>query len=375
MSIVKSKNGYRIKARIRINGRIISKQETFKGSKEAAKVRFEQMKSEIREKAFGSLKDWENHRYVLETFRDLLFLYEQKKGPFSVSHQLKIDALKRELGDIHLDVFPERFERYYTVLKTQPVSRHGKILSNCSINRKTEIVKAAFKLLVDLEMIDKNPISNTRVRKLKTVPRDVIITPEQQAALMKSIKKNAPHIEPVVRYALQVPCRRSELVNMRRDDLDLFNNCIRVRNGMTKNDAGIWKPIPPDMIEYFRNIPKESEFLFYRVVNGSRTDRSGENRQYLPLGDFKRAWMTALDKAGLAHIGLRLHDTRHVAATNLVNNGTPEEAVMQVAGWKTNMLRVYYNRNPIRALSLVRFNSDVSCEHFVNTKKTKNAEI
>jgi hypothetical protein len=45
----------------------------------------------------------------------------------------------------------------------------------------------------------------------------------------------------------------------------------------------------------------------------------------------------------------------HISATNMVDNGTPEQVVMSVAGWKTNMLRTYYSRGDKKALGLVRF--------------------
>lgn len=36
----------------------------------------------------------------------------------------------------------------------------------------------------------------------------------------------------------------------------------------TKNEDGAWKPIPPDMVSYFRALPPETPFLFFRVVGG-----------------------------------------------------------------------------------------------------------
>jgi len=79
---------------------------------------------------------------------------------------------------------------------------------------------------------------------------------------------------------------------MRREDLDLINNCIRVRNGTTKNDQGIWKPIPNNLISYFRNIPPESEYLFYRYVI--------KHKEYMPLGDFKTSWKRVRKLAGIS---------------------------------------------------------------------------
>lgn len=50
------------------------------------------------------------------------------------------------------------------------------------------------------------------------------------------------------------------------------------------------------------------------------------------------------------------HDTRHISAATLVDNGTPKQVVMRVTGWKTNMLLTYHSRSDRKALGLVRFN-------------------
>ncbi len=91
---------------------------------------------------------------------------------------------------------------------------------------------------------------------LKEVTRDKVLSVIEIDRLLSVMEQNAPHILPLTHFALRVPCRRSELVNMRREDLDLFNNAIRVRNGTTKNDEGCWKPIPPDMVAHFRSLPE-----------------------------------------------------------------------------------------------------------------------
>ena len=108
--------------------------------------------------------------------------------------------------------------------------------------------------------------------------------------------------------------------------------------------AGIWKPIPPDMREYFRSIPAGCKYVFYRQ------DKKGN---FHKLGEFKNAWISCLEKAGITNF--RFHDTRHCSASALIDNGTPEQIVMSVAGWKTNMLRVYYHREPKRTLDMVCF--------------------
>jgi integrase len=97
------------------------------------------------------------------------------------------------------------------------------------------------------------------------------------------------------------------------------------------------------MMDYFRAIPLQSPWLFYREEKG----------EYLPLGDFRKAWKRCLKLAGISDF--RVHDTRHISASRLLDNGTPEQVVMQVAGWNSNMLKTYYHRAGIKALDLVRF--------------------
>ena len=127
------------------------------------------------------------------------------------------------------------------------------------MNRLLEITKAAFNLGVALNLLKDNPITKIRFPKMKELPRDVIISDLDRQRLFNMIEKEAPHLLAIVRYALQVPCRKGELINMKKDDLDLVNNVIRVRAMNSKNDKGCWKPIPPDMVEYFRTLPAETK--------------------------------------------------------------------------------------------------------------------
>lgn len=334
MGIERMHNTYRVKARLRVNGKIVQKQCTLTGSREEAKALFEKMKAELRatDTAGRSLK--------LKTLGEIISFYRARH---TVDHDSEsyFRRLVADLGRVPMVEFVYRFDLWFLQIKAIP-SRRGRPLSSGTLNRFLAWTNAALNFAVKAGCLRENPIRH--IEKAKETPRDITITEGQEARLLEVIDAEAPRLSPAVRYMLQVPCRAwSEVVKMRHIDLDLFHNCIRVRNGTTKNGAGIDKPIPPELVPYMRSIPAESEYVFYRRVNG----------RYLPLGRFAKTWMRCTRLAGLE--GLRVHDLRHVAATRLVNAGTPEQVVMQVAGWKTNLLRVYYNRNPKKALELVRF--------------------
>ena len=340
-------NKFLLDVRIKKNGHELRQRQTFFGSKSGAEEKHAELRHALRSRSgISRIKS-------PKLFMELLKLYGDRRLALGSLDETRYRTLMKDLGEVSLDRFTEAFQEYIRFMQKLPSEATGKIRRNGTINRFVCMVKASFNLGVGLELIEKNPITKARFPMLKEVPRDKVLSEIEVDRFLGVMERESPHIHALTRFAMQVPCRRSELVNMRREDLDLFNNAIRVRNGTTKNDEGCWKPIPPNMVSYFRSLPPESPWLFYRFEKGI----------YKPLGDFKKSWQKCLRLAGLTDF--RLHDTRHISATNLLDNGSPEQAVLQVAGWKTNMLRTYYHRSGKKALTLIRFGS--ASGHSVDT--------
>ena len=330
---------WHVTVRLNAAGKIVARQKTIGGTLEQARDLFARMKAEIRQGDAGRslTSPAKNFGEILSTYREI----RNKTSPQDIS---RCDKLTSELGDISVDQFADRFEKYMRIFRNTPTKKTGKLPKNGTVNRDLEIVRAAFALAVQLGKIETSPITKYRFPKLKEIPRDRALTDLDRQRLLNTIDREAGHLSYAVRFLLTVPTRKSEIVGMLRGDLDLINGAIRVRNGTTKNDRGCWKPIPPDLETYFRTLPAETDYLFYR------RDSKGVCK---PLGDFRKAWRRCLRLAGINDF--RIHDTRHEAATALVDNGTPEQVVMSVAGWKTNMLRTYYHIEPKKTLELVRF--------------------
>lgn len=76
------------------------------------------------------------------------------------------------------------------------------------------------------------------------------------------------------------------------------------------------------------------------VFHGPRCSPGRQpSREYGCIGDFKRAWASANEKAGFPvgrkSGGFVFHNTRHTAVTNLVNAGVPAHEAMAVSGHRT----------------------------------------
>jgi integrase len=327
--MVEKLNGDRwfVRVLIRVNGKPVKRQRIITGTREQARKLFEDLKTEIR--ADRSLK-LQKH----STFREILQRHIDSKNLKSPSYQSRYRVLLKDLGDISLNVFPDKFEQYLKVLR-RSISRNGKPYANASINRFIEIVKAAFNLCADTGLIESNIFNSKRFPKQKERARDRYLTVEERTRLFNAIEQHAPYLRPIVQYSLLVPCRKGELTGLGRDAYNSFTNTLYIPD--SKAGIPINKPVPESMRAYFQNIPSECQYLFYRQ------DSTG----FHSLGDFKRAWHTCLKIAGLKNVFF--HDTRHVAASDLYADGISERKIMDIAGWKTSMLTTYRHKDSLKS--------------------------
>lgn len=336
-------NVYYLDVRVKIKGLQKRKRETFHGLLHEAEERYLEIRKKLKENVPKpcSLTFIQSE---IKTFGEMLDVALEKKVNLGRAQRNRYKKLKGHLNEVPLLEVADRFESYLKTLQIYPSKKTGKLLARTTLNRHIEMVRAVMNLAVDLDIIEKNPITKSRLPKAKEIPRDRILSKDELKRLLNVMEQEAPHLLPMFKYAIRVPCRKSELINMRIEDLDLDCRAIRVHNGQTKNDKGLWKPIPPDMIEYFRNIPTESKYLFYKKNHFGN---------YCGLGDFKKSWTRCLKLAGIEDF--RWHDTRHIAVTKLLDNGTPQMLVQQVAGWSTNMLDTYYHRGGKSSFDLINF--------------------
>jgi integrase len=315
--------------------------EKFSGGRKDAETRYQEIRRNLQGKAKEdcSLKLSEK----IETFGQALEWYYQARKENLVSPS-SFRTMKNDLGEIPLSEIGTKFKQYWYILRRMRSRRTGACLSNSSINHYTVMAKAALNMCEKDGFIEKNPLRHIEI--LKVIPRDIYLSEIDRQRLLNVIDREAPHLSAIVRFAFLVPSRKSELVNLRREDLDLMNNAVRVRHENAKGDNGSWKPIPPGWLtEYFRNIPAEAEYLFFRH------DWRGHCK---PLGDFKRSWRRCLRLTGIPDF--RFHDTRHISASDLLNAGNPEQVVCQIAGWKSgNMIKNYYHKDGLRAIKNIVF--------------------
>jgi integrase len=139
-----------------------------------------------------------------------------------------------------------------------------------------------------------------------------------------------------------VPCRVSELTAAKREQYNPFTGTVYIPD--SKAGIPIHKPVPKEMKDYFNSIPAKCPWLFYW------TNETGEYRPFITL---QKPWKFCLKAAGISD--LRIHDLRHISATDLYEAGNAERTIMDVAGWKTPMLSSYRHKDSLRSAQTIIF--------------------
>jgi integrase len=336
-------NEWRVVARVRANGKIVQRRQTLTGTKEKARELLAEMKRGIRA---GNSADCS--LTPLQNFDDVLSIYREKRNKVLAPDVSRLDRLSADLGKVPLNAFPDRFEAYMRLFKNTPLVKYaktekkGRLPSNATANRIIECVRAAFNLALALKLLKENPITKARFPKAKESPRDRYLNEDERTRLLNVIEAQRPYLLPFVRYSLLVPTRKSELTGLKREAYNAFTNTVYV----PKSKAGIpiHKPVPEEMKEYFQGVPAACPWLFYRQ------DKKGG---FHPLGDCKKAFQSCVKAAGLQNV--RVHDLRHVAASDLCAFGNSERAIMDIAGWKTPMLSTYWHKDSLKSAQNIQF--------------------
>jgi len=340
----KGQNIWQIKVSVRVPGRTdpVKKQELFYGAKTEAECRQAEIIRQLRD--CGSLTYLPKNARTFGEAADLYLAKLRAQGRLSARYSYEVVRLRREFGHLPVNKMPDYFEAWMKHLIRTPM-RSGRMPSPATINRPVEIVRAVYNHLVAMEEMERNPITALRFPKRKEKPRDRYLTAEERARLIQAVYRRRPQMLPLIQYMLLVPCRVSELTMARREQYNPFTNTVYIPD--SKAGIPINKPVPEEMTEYFRSIPAECPWLFFW------TDGHGAYRRYASI---KRAWAECLKAAGLSN--LRIHDLRHISATDLYEAGNPERQIMDVAGWKTPMLTTYRHKDSLRSAQRIIFKPD-----------------
>lgn len=143
------------------------------------------------------------------------------------------------------------------------------------------------------------------------------------------------HLQPIVTMALNTGCRKSEILNLRWDQVDLKHGFIlldRTKNG-ERREIPINQTLKGTLENLFQGTKKRPRrldipWVFYET-------KTGKNYQ-----DVKRSFKTACQKAEIKDF--TFHDLRHCFASHLVMGGVDITTIKELLGHKTLTMTLRY---------------------------------
>jgi integrase len=224
-------------------------------------------------------------------------------------------------------------------------------LTNASINRRCNILRRGFRLMVRAKKLHVVPYI-PRLEEHSPVGR--YIAPAELEAIRKRLP---PYLRDFVAFAYDDGIRKGQLARTLRRHVDLSRGVIEwPADKCKKRKTPHVVPLEPggtlDIVErLMKRPPLHCPYLFHgpRCAAG-RTP----SRDYGCIGDFKKAWTSAVERAGFPvgrkAGGFVFHHTRNSAVTNLVASGVPEGDAMKVTGHQTAHVFRHYDCGNVEAL-------------------------
>ncbi|MHA1939167.1 MAG: tyrosine-type recombinase/integrase [Candidatus Thorarchaeota archaeon] len=141
----------------------------------------------------------------------------------------------------------------------------------------------------------------------------------------------ADYLKPVLTFGYKTGWRKSEILNLTWDRVDLSEGTVTLEVGTTKNKEGRTVYLDPELLTLLKAQHAGRRlgcpYVFHREGN--------------QIKEFRVSWKSACKKAGLE--GRFFHDLRRTAVRNMIRAGIPEVVAMKISGHKTRAIFDRYN--------------------------------
>lgn len=187
-----------------------------------------------------------------------------------------------------------------------------------SVNRLRADCSSVFSYAVKRRYIKVNPCKG--IENLKE-PKGIVryLSDEEKGRLLNACRESKyKKLHLLVNFALTSGARKGELVNLRWEDLDIYNRTALIRD--TKNGESRVLPLTDSVAKELEQFKKVEGLIFHSEIKPSK-----------PFC-IRKCWAKALDTAEIYNF--RFHDLRHSCASTLVMAGATLYEVSQVLGHK-----------------------------------------
>lgn len=202
-----------------------------------------------------------------------------------------------------------------------------------TINREMAALSHLFTKAVEWKWIDHKPAKI--VRLAEDSGRITYLTNDQIAALIKAATADQnPHVYPFIVIGLETSMRRSEILSIRLEHIDLQRRVIYIPKAKAgAREQPITKHLAEFLAAYVQAAGEEQVWLF----PSNRRGRTGH------AVSIEKPFRRVVAGAGLDVKQVVRHTLRHTAITHLVQAGVDLPTVQRISGHKTLAMVVRYS--------------------------------
>jgi site-specific recombinase XerD len=237
------------------------------------------------------------------------------------SDQIRIKPLLEHFGDRPIDqITPARIEAWLLAKRESGVS-------GSTVNRYHALLSSVFSFAVRTEKLAANPAR--RVKRFKeSDPRVRYLTDDEEAAIRKVLRWQWPEGEAELDVYLHTGLRRTELFELRWEDVDLDNGFITVKG---KGGAQ----------EFIRlnSIAKAAILKLHKSSNGSPFVSA--RRKDAKRKDYGRRLERCIKTAGIENFA-PYHGLRHTFASRLAMESVDLRSIQDLMRHKTISMTIRY---------------------------------
>jgi len=214
-----------------------------------------------------------------------------------------------------------------SIIKLYVANRQKDGVSNATINRELAAIKRAFNLGVRCTPSKVAQVPYIPMLKENNV-RKGFIEHEDYVALKEALPD---YFKPILTFGYLSGWRRSEILGLKWNQVNLRDGIVLLEPGETKNSEGRTLYMEPEIWDMMKHLHqnRRMDCLYVFHLNGNK------------IVDFKKSWKKASKKIGRPD--LLFHDLRRSAVRNMVRAGIPERVVMTISGHKTRAVFDRYN--------------------------------
>jgi len=194
-------------------------------------------------------------------------------------------------------------------IKEYMLTRKGQGAAGATVNRERSVLSKMFKVLLEAELIDRNPVKDTKPADEREGQRDAYLS---FTDFNKIVAECSDWAKPIFRTLYFTGMRRGEVLNLTWDNVNLKKRIITLDLNQTKERRPKRVPISRILMPDFKKANRVRRLFQDRVFLN--------NEGHAPHEDYlSRIWRTAVKAVGI-NPRPTVHDLRHCWKTNAMRS-------------------------------------------------------